>query len=557
MAISSEIIPDLAKFITNRHSDFEKYRQLEQHTDLTKPQEWYPHARLDKRKIIFHAGPTNSGKTYHALLRLKQAKKGMYLAPLRLLAAECYENLTSDGIYTSLVTGQEQRDVPFSTHRSSTVELACLDQDYDVVVIDEIQMLSDSFRGFAWTRALMGVRCKEVHVCGGLEAQDIVKKIAKMCGDDFEMKTYHRFGELKVQDKSLASSSTSKGSYTNVQPGDCVVAFSRQDIFAIKREIEKTTPFKCCVIYGTLPPEIRAEQARRFNDPNSEYEVLIASDAIGMGLNLSIKRIIFNSMFKHNGEQIVQLDHSSVKQIAGRAGRRNSPYPHGEVTCRDPSDMKYLRKCMETEIAPIRKAGLIPTASHIAMFDELLREYGSQKQTSLHETLRKFSEMATVQGDFFLCRKRDLEIVSRWLKDVEMSTAAKFLLCMSPVKESCARSKAVLLRYVEKYSKGKVPGIHRSMRPKEPTSFNNLAELCSVYHELDLFLWLQSKLPSNNAVEEVRAQAMKEETIEKINRGLARADRLSLDRYDYLSRDNNLRSIWSKAMQESRTQQSS
>lgn len=140
-------------------------------------------------------------------------------------------------------------------------------------------------------------------------------------------------------------------------------------------------------------------------------------------------------------------------------------------------------------------------------------------------------------------------------KDVEMSTAAKFLLCMSPVKESCARSKAVLLRYVEKYSKGKVPGIHRSMRPKEPTSFNNLAELCSVYHELDLFLWLQSKLPSNNALEEVRAQAMKEETIEKINRGLARADRLSLDRYDYLSRDNNLRTIWSKATKESRKQQ--
>lgn len=142
-------------------------------------------------------------------------------------------------------------------------------------------------------------------------------------------------------------------------------------------------------------------------------------------------------------------------------------------------------------------------------------------------------------------------------KDVEMSTAAKFMLCMSPVKESCARSKAVLLRYVEKYSTGKVPGIHRSMRPQEPSSFHNLAELCSVYHELDLFLWLQSKLPSNNAVEEVRAQAMKEDAIEKINTGLARADRLSLDKYDYLSRDNNLRRLWSESIRDSKTQQSS
>ena len=84
--------------------------------------------------------------------------------------------------------------VPFATHRSSTVELACLDKDYDVVVIDEIQMLCDEFRGFAWTRALLGVRCKEVHVCGGAEAIEIVKKIANMCGDDFELHRYERFG---------------------------------------------------------------------------------------------------------------------------------------------------------------------------------------------------------------------------------------------------------------------------------------------------------------------------------------------------------------------------
>lgn len=101
-------------------------------------------------------------------------------------------------------------EVPFSTHRSSTVELADLEEDYDVVVIDEIQMICDSFRGFAWTRALMGVRCKEIHIAGGLEAREIVAKIARMCGDDFEMKTYKRFGQLRVQEKSLAASPTAK-----------------------------------------------------------------------------------------------------------------------------------------------------------------------------------------------------------------------------------------------------------------------------------------------------------------------------------------------------------
>lgn len=127
-------------------------------------------------------------------------------------------------LFNSLVTGQELREVPFSTHRSSTVELADLDQDYDVVVIDEIQMICDAFRGFAWTRALMGVRCKEIHLCGGLEARQIVEKITRLCGDDFELKTYKRFGELRVQEKSLAKSPTDKVCIS------CILLNSSRDI---------------------------------------------------------------------------------------------------------------------------------------------------------------------------------------------------------------------------------------------------------------------------------------------------------------------------------------
>lgn len=550
MNIALSVAPALAKFISRRHDDFDKYRQLEMHTDLTRPHEWYPHARLDKRKIIYHAGPTNSGKTYSALQRLKRAEKGMYLAPLRLLAAETYETLTAEGIYTDLLTGQEQRRVPFSTHRSSTIELACLEHDYDTVVIDEIQMLSDGFRGHAWTRALLGVRCKEVHVCGGAEAIDIVKKICKMCGDDFELHRYERFSDLKVQSKSLANTPSARGSYKNAQPGDCVVAFSRQDIFAIKREIEHGTPYKCCVIYGSLPPNVRAEQARRFNDPDSEYEILVASDAIGMGLNLSIKRIIFNSMFKHNGEKIAQLDHSAVKQIAGRAGRRNSPYPLGEVTCRDPDDMAHLRKCMGTEIPSLKKAGLIPTPNHIAVFNQHLSEYGSsEKEMEIHQTLRKFSEMATLKGNFFMCREKSMETVSLWLKDVPNMTAVeKFTLCMSPVQKNCPKSKNVLLRFIEKYSSGKVPGLHRTMRPRPAKSFDQLADLCSVHNQLELFLWLQKKFPSN-AVEVLQAGALLERTTVMINSGLYNAEKLK-SQHDYISKDVRQKKRWASEAKE-------
>ena len=167
-------------------------------------------------KIIFHGGPTNSGKTYNALKRLKKAEKGLYLGPLRLLAAEVYETLMSDGVYTNLFTGQERREIAFSTHAAATVEMANTNEEYDVVVIDEIQMIQDTTRGAAWTKALLGLRCKEIHVCGGLEAKVIVQKIAKACGDDFEVRKYKRFAPLKVADRSLSNDPVEVGCYKKV-----------------------------------------------------------------------------------------------------------------------------------------------------------------------------------------------------------------------------------------------------------------------------------------------------------------------------------------------------
>ncbi len=155
----------------------EKLHVLKKLTDLTQPQTWFgTRQSFPQRKIVFHTGPTNSGKTYEALQHLKKAKHGLYLGPLRLLAAEIYENLIEQGIPTNLYTGQERKEMPNATHMAATVELAPVslngdNHKYDVAVIDEIQMISDEFRGFAWTRALLGLKCNEIHVC-----QPILKK---------------------------------------------------------------------------------------------------------------------------------------------------------------------------------------------------------------------------------------------------------------------------------------------------------------------------------------------------------------------------------------------
>lgn len=212
-----------------------------------------------------------------------------------------------------------------------------------------------------------------------------------------------------------------------------------------------------------MPPETRTSQARLFNDPDSGYDILVASDAIGMGLNLNIRRIIFNSIFKNDGTGIVRLDHSAMKQIGGRAGRRNSQFPEGFVTCRDPRDMPYLRKCLTNNIEPIKKCGLIPSHSHIERFGEALgqhnEEYGSNM--GLHKLLKEFSDMAVLKGDFFLCRQESIGTIAEWLSDVDLPLSDKYIIALAPINTNSPMSKDIIKRFAQKIAAGEVPGLTR------------------------------------------------------------------------------------------------
>ena len=338
------------------------------------------------------------------------------------------------------------------------------------------------------------------------------------------------------------------------------MAFSRRDIFAIKREIETNTNYKCCVIYGKLPPETRADQARRFNDPESGYDILVASDAIGMGLNLNIRRVIFNSLFKFNGADVVRIDHSTIKQIAGRAGRRNSPYPDGVVTCRDPRDMVFVRNCLERDIAPIEKAGLLPTPDHIESFHQALQTHNldlvgdssqppeDQATTDLFRILRQFSAMATIKGDYFLCRKTEMERIARQIKDVPLPIRDSYTLCLAPISDSSDRnlkqleSIALQLCYEDEIvdiSKG-----HR--QPSHAKTFDDLGHLCGIFGDVSLSLWIQFKFPSSNS-EEIQEDLMgrKDEVIYYINEALNNSDSLKLS-HCYLQQADRYRKIWER-----------
>jgi len=248
--------------------------------DLRYPVEWYPATRAIQRKIFLHVGPTNSGKTYHALKRLEQAKTGIYAGPLRLLAHEVYTRLNTKGRTCDLVTGDEKALQEGAEMKSCTVEMVPLNDDVDVAVIDEIQMIGHKERGWAWTQALLGLKAKEIHLCGEERSVPLIRELVASMGDNIEIHTYKRLSPLKTMSTSL------QGQLRNLRKGDCVVVFSRVGIHAMKRDIERLTQKRVAVVYGSLPPEIRAQQARLFNDPDNDYDILVASDAIGMGLNL-------------------------------------------------------------------------------------------------------------------------------------------------------------------------------------------------------------------------------------------------------------------------------
>ena len=252
--------------------------------DLRYPIEWYPATRAVQRTIHLHVGPTNSGKTYHALKRLEQANSGVYGGPLRLLAHEVYARLNAKGKSCDLVTGDERilrsGVAQGACMKSCTVEMIPLNINFDVAVVDEIQMIGHEQRGWAWTQALLGLKAREVHLCGEERTVPLIRELVASMGDKLEIHTYKRLSPLKTMSTSL------RGSLSELRKGDCVVVFSRVGIHAMKRDIERATQKRVAIIYGSLPPETRAQQARLFNDSGNDYEVLVASDAIGMGLNL-------------------------------------------------------------------------------------------------------------------------------------------------------------------------------------------------------------------------------------------------------------------------------
>ncbi|ATH09067.1 hypothetical protein BIY24_14275 [Halobacteriovorax marinus] len=396
----------------------------------------HSNARDIKRTIIYHMGPTNSGKTYHAIEALSKAKTGCYLAPLRLLAGELYDTLNSKGAKTTLLTGEEVIENEGATHFSSTIEMARFGEVFDCCVIDEIQMITDKQRGWAWTRALVNIFSPEIHVCGDPSAYELVKQIADLCGDELVVKEYARMTELNVQPKPIVVGQLEKN--------DALIVFSRRNALRFKRDLEKVG-FKVSIVYGRLSPEVRREQARKFDE--GETDIIVSTDAISMGMNLPVRRIVFSTLSKFiDGHEFI-ISQSEIKQIAGRAGRFGR-FPTGFVTTlsKVENGIKEINDALSAELSQSTQCMVGPDLDIYNKVNNALAD-NNLPDLKLSEFLRLFHTM-DFKKPFYCVQLKEMIELAEMVEDTDtegaLSSSEIFGFACAPVNQG-------LLEHVQYY----------------------------------------------------------------------------------------------------------
>ncbi|NLT13733.1 MAG: RNA helicase [Clostridiales bacterium] len=422
------------------------------------PKDEYAGARHMKRGFILHLGDTNTGKTYRAIERLKQSKNGVYLAPLRILALENYERLNREGVPCNLLTGEEELTVEGAGHVCSTIEKLDIEKEYETAVIDEVQMISNAQRGFAWTRAVLGLKCAEIHICGAINAKSLLIKILEDCGDPYEIIEYKRDTPLEVCSAPF--------SLKEIEKGDALVAFSKKRVLELSKYFQERG-VKSSVIYGDLPPEVRRMQYHAFIKGTNK--ILITTDAIGMGVNLPIRRIVFMDLQKFDGEEKRYITSQETKQIAGRAGRKGI-YDVGYV-CTAGIDHEFVRENLETADEPLHQAVIGPGEAIMKIRGLPLREKLALWSTQ-EERLDYYTKMDV----------RDYLLILESVKQYRLPETAEFRLMKLPFDVNNMELLGTFLDFVDEFFIKKQAQI-----PKPQPSGSFLSELERYYQKLGLY----------------------------------------------------------------------
>ncbi len=449
----------------------------------------FPVARAVRRRVVAWLGPTNSGKTHRAVQALASAPSGMYLGPLRLLALEQRERLAELGTPCSLVTGEERDDVS-STHSARTVEMTDFSRRFDVCVLDEMQLAFDRDRGWAWVAAYCGVAAETLYVTGPASCEPVIRRLAELCGDEVTVHQLERQGALAFEGVL---------DWRRLPPRTAVIGFSRGMVLELKAMFESRGQ-RVAVIYGGLSPEVRRNEARRFRA--GEADIVCATDAIGLGLNLPLDRVVFYETDKFDGEINRRLEPGELLQIAGRAGR--GPGATGWVGALSARDARRIEAALaepQRTPAPDRLPAA-PTPMHVrAIADHL----GLERLAPILDFFR--TRLTFPAGTFFPEVQEDV-LAAATLVDTfapALPVEDRYALACAPIDLEEHLFRDVFTTWLERLNAGEPVAFPRRVAGGGLEEWEEALKLISVYR------WLALKFPASFTdgarVEQLRREA--------------------------------------------------
>lgn len=449
-------------------------------------------ARQMQRSHHFYLGPTNSGKTHTALAALTKANSGVYLAPLRLLAMEVRDRLIESGVPCNLITGEERVMVPGAQHTASTIEMLNPQKPVEVAVIDEIQMLQDPDRGSAWTAALIGVPAKTVYICGSEAVTQPCLRALDALHEPYTITHLARKTPLELQVDSLCGDVyATKKLQKHLQKGDALIAFNRKDILTYAAQFRQWG-FKVATIYGALSPEVRRKESARFL--TGEADILVATDAIGMGLNLPIRRVIFCHTRKFDGIAPRLLNATEVRQIAGRAGRFGL-YDTGYVNVLENDEFYHVQHMLNTDDT----ADL--TSLPIALpFTDITKVANQRFTKMLAEVLMVFAEPSyqrQLNGNpLYHPANLSSQVAQAYLIDAhapDMAMQDKYVFACAPTSLNVNIEKDYFIQCLQSVDHNQVRHLPAAPYWLDSQQANHLEAAETLSQQISLYAWLSYK----------------------------------------------------------------
>ena len=263
---------------------------------------------MTKNKIAAVLGPTNTGKTFLAIETMLSFQSGMIGFPLRLLAREVYDKIVqkTDPNKVALITGEEKIIPSNAKYFLCTVESMPIDKNLEFVAVDEIQMCSDNERGHIFSDRLINLRGEKLTMFMG---SNTIKNIISKLEEDVEFINKERLSKLTYVGHKKIS---------RIERKSAIIAFSAEEVYAIA-ELIRRQKGGAAIVMGSLSPKTRNAQVNLYQSSDVDY--LVATDAIGMGINMDLDNVYFSNLKKYDGKKLRRLNLAEIGQISGRAGR--------------------------------------------------------------------------------------------------------------------------------------------------------------------------------------------------------------------------------------------